>query len=135
MRLLTVLRTAMIVNVLAMLAQAEFAGEFLSGSEQALKMHLLGARFLVMWGVVLLTFTIALRTKRACPLWIVFSSAGILLAEIVEFTLGHFHNLAWHVPLGVAIFGGAVRQLIWVMREAAGRAEQQRAARAGAEIS
>lgn len=135
MRLLILLRITMIVNVLAMLAQATFAGEFLSGSEQALTMHLLGARFLVLWGILLLSLTIALRLKHACPPWIVFSSGGVLLAEIVEFAFGHLHNLAWHVPLGVAIFGGAVRQLIWAMRASAGSDDQQRMARASAEIS
>jgi hypothetical protein len=61
---------------------------------------------------------IALRVKAGCPVWVPVASGGLLAAEIVEFAAGHFHNVALHVPLGVAIFGGVLRQLFWATREA-----------------
>ena len=61
---------------------------------------------------------IALKVKGMCPAWLVLSNIGILLAEVVEAACGHFHILAVHVPLGLAIFGGITRQLYWAMREA-----------------
>jgi hypothetical protein len=44
-------------------------------------------------------------------------SVGILGAEVLEFALGHLHHVAIHVPLGLAIFGGAIRQMIWVIQQ------------------
>ncbi len=38
-----------------------------------------------------------------------------MTAEVAEFAAGHLHHVAIHVPLGFAIFGGAIRQLLWAI--------------------
>jgi hypothetical protein len=44
-------------------------------------------------------------------------SVGVLGAEVLEFGLGYLHHVAIHVPLGLAIFGGAIRQTLWVLQQ------------------
>ena len=118
MRLLKSLRLVLVVTVLAMLIQATFAGRLLGGDALALKLHEATAKILVLLACGQMSLAIALRTKARCPLWILLASGTLLAAEVLEFAAGHVHNVALHVPLGVAIFGGALRQLFWSMREA-----------------
>ena len=37
----------------------------------------------------------------------------MVAAEVIEFSLGHYGQVVIQVPLGLAIFGGAVRQAVW----------------------
>ncbi|MCU1263471.1 MAG: hypothetical protein JWO80_6356 [Bryobacterales bacterium] len=117
MLLLKTLRVALILNVLIMLIQAAFAGRMLGGDGQALKLHEATAKVLVLLACGQVLLAGALRVKARCPLWVPLAAGALLAAEVLEFAAGHFHNVALHVPLGVAIFGGALRQLFWSMRE------------------
>jgi hypothetical protein len=74
------------------------------------------AKILVLWSVLQLLLTISMKLKNLCPQWLVASVAAVLLAEILEFALGETNHLVLHVPLAVAIFGGAIRQLLWTMQ-------------------
>jgi len=56
-------------------------------------------------------------------MWVPVASGVLLAAEVIEFALGHFHSVALHVPLGLAIFGGAIVQLLWSLQEARQRSE------------
>jgi hypothetical protein len=118
MRLLKGLRIVMIVHVLTILLQAAFAGMMIGGDRHAAYLHESTAKILVPLTFLQMLLAIALRVKAGCPLWVPVTSGTLLAAEIIEFSSGHFHNVALHVPLGVAIFGGALRQLLWAMREA-----------------
>ncbi len=64
-------------------------------------------------GCAQIGMAILLRSKNLCPRWLVAASALLLIAEVAEFAMGHLHYVMVHVPLGVGIFGGAVRQLVW----------------------
>jgi len=118
MQLLKGLRIVMTVHVLTVLVQAAFAGMLIGGNHQAANLHELTAKILVPLAFFQMVLAIALRVEACCPLWVPVASGALLAAEIVEFSAGHFHNVALHVPLGVAIFGGALRQLLWATREA-----------------
>lgn len=120
MGLLKGLRIIMAVHVSTLLIQAAFAGMMIGGNHQAQNWHELTAKILVLLAFGQTLVAIALRVNARCPLWVPMASAGLLAAEIIEFSAGHFHHAALHVPLGVAIFGGALRQLLWATREAAG---------------
>jgi hypothetical protein len=76
------------------------------------------AKLLVIMAGVQLLVAIYMRLRTLCPLWVPLASAGLLLAEVIEFAAGDMHNVALHIPLGVAIFGGFLRQLLWSTREA-----------------
>ena len=106
-------RGVLIVNVTAMLLQSVFAGTLLAGDARSLIFHEHTAKFLVLLAVAQLMLAIYLRMRSDFPRWIPLASAGLVLAEVIEFAAGDLHRLAVHVPLGVAIFGGMLRQLLW----------------------
>ena len=106
-------RGVLIVNVTAMLLQSVFAERLLGGDARSLLLHERTAKFLVLLAVAQLMLAIYLRIRSNFPRWIPIASAGLLLAEVIEFAAGDLHRLALHVPLGVAIFGGMLRQLLW----------------------
>lgn len=109
------LRTLAIVNVLTMVLQAAFADRMLGGDDLSANLHEVTAKILVLISGTQLVLMGSLRRKVGCSVGLVGASAGVLVAEILEFALGHFHHVAFHVPLGLAIFGGAIRQLLWVI--------------------
>jgi hypothetical protein len=106
-------RGVLIVNVTAMLLQSLFAGKLLGGDAGSLLLHERTAKVLVLLAVTQLMLAVYLRMRSNFPRWIPIASAGLLLAEVIEFAAGDLHKLAVHVPLGVAIFGGMLRQLLW----------------------
>ncbi len=118
------LRILVVVNVVTMLMQAAFAGRMLGGDNQSAHLHELTAKVLVLLGATLVLFVILHSRSGRSPRWMLIMSAGVLGAEVLEFALGHLHYVAIHVPLGLAIFGGAIRQMLWVLQrkepEAAG---------------
>jgi hypothetical protein len=118
MRLLKILRIVLVLNVLIMLLQAAFAGRMIGGDDQSANLHEFTAKVLVLLTVSQIILAILLKRKVGCPTWVLVASGALLAAEVLEFALGHFHSVALHVPLGVALFGGAIRQLLWSMREA-----------------
>jgi len=99
-----------------MLLQSVFAGRLLGGDARSLLLHERTAKFLVLLAIAQLMLAIYLRIPSDFPRWIPIASAGLLLAEVIEFAAGDLHRLAVHVPLGVAIFGGMLRQLLWSAR-------------------
>jgi hypothetical protein len=122
--MLTWLRAIVLINTAMMLVQAAFAGSMLGGNIHSVMLHELTGKALVLWGGAQILSLIFFRSRLAYPRWLLSSSIGILIAEVIEFSLGHFHQVAIHVPLGVAIFGGAVRQMVWVMRRKSENAER-----------
>jgi hypothetical protein len=112
---LTVFRTGAIAQAILFIVQAAFAGSLLAGSAEASRMHELTAKVLVLLAIFQCGAAIALRVKRDAPPSIVVTSVLLVLAEVLEFAAGHFHQVALHVPLGVGIFGGALRQLFWAI--------------------
>jgi hypothetical protein len=122
MAAMKIMRIVLIGSVLTMLVQATFAGKMLGGDDQAANLHEMTAKVLVLLGCAQLGMAILLRSMNLCPRWLVAASALLLIAEVAEFALGHLHYVMVHVPLGVGIFGGAVRQLVWsVMQRDEGR--------------
>jgi hypothetical protein len=107
----------MVSNVLIMLIQAAFAGRMLGGDGQSANLHEFTAKVLVLLTCAQFILAISLKFNGGCPAWIPTASGALLIAEVLEFAAGHFHHVAFHVPLGLAIFGGVVRQAIWAMRE------------------
>jgi hypothetical protein len=110
-------RGILFVNVAGMLFQSILAGQMLGGYGRALVFHERTAKLLVIIACVQLAVAIYMRAKSLCPLWVPLASAGLLVAEVIEFAAGEMHNVALHVPLGVAIFGGFLRQLVWSTRQ------------------
>ena len=113
--LLLVLRVALLVHILVLLLQGVWAGLLLSGDHDGRTLHEVTAKALVLLTLLQLGLAGALRRKNLCPLWIPWATVGLLVAYVVEFSAGHFHHLSLHVPLGMAILVGVMRQLLWAV--------------------
>jgi hypothetical protein len=110
-------RTVVLINLLMIFAQFGLAGQMLGGRGSAVAIHGFTGVLLVLLALVQTALSIGLKTKSIGPTWLVVANVGIIVAEVIEAACGHFHNLALHVPLALAIFGGAIRQLFWAVRE------------------
>jgi hypothetical protein len=117
-------RTVVLINLLLIFVQFSFAGQMLAGSNTALRFHGFTGVLLVLIASVQAAVAIGLKAKSIAPTWLVVANAGIIVAEVIEAVCGHFHYLAWHVPLALGIFGGVMRQLFWAMREGPAASER-----------
>jgi hypothetical protein len=118
MRLIVALRIVVIIHVAALLIQSSFAGFMIGGSDSAVNLHNWTGRLLVLLALVQLALVAVMKRRKLCPTGVLIATIGILVAEVLEVVLGYARIVEWHVPLGVAIFGGVLRQLFWVTREA-----------------
>ncbi|QEE27569.1 hypothetical protein FTW19_05855 [Terriglobus albidus] len=109
------LRFILAVSAITMLVQAAFAGRMLAGDVKSAVLHAFTAKVLVLLGGSQVLAALALFLQKRCPLWVPVAALGLVSAEVVEFAAGHLHHVAIHVPLGLAIFGGAIRQLLWAI--------------------
>jgi hypothetical protein len=110
-------RTVVLINLVVIFAQFSLAGQMLSGRVSAFTIHGFTGVLLVLIALVQAVLSISLKAKNIGPTWLVVANLGIIAAEVIEAACGHFHNLAVHVPLALAIFGGVMRQLFWAVRE------------------
>jgi hypothetical protein len=107
----------MLAHVAILLMQSAFAGMLLAGKPRGALLHELTAKILVLSAALQAVLAVTLRMKGNCPRWVPVASGALLMAEVIEFSAGYFHTVLLHVPLGVAIFGGALRQLFWAIQE------------------
>src|SRR5258708_14266392 len=89
MALLKLYRGVLLVNVAGMLLQSVLAGRILTGNGHALVFHERTAKLLVIMACVQLLAAIYMRLRKLCPLWVPLASAGLVLAELIEFAAGH----------------------------------------------
>jgi hypothetical protein len=89
----------------AVFAQAVFAGLFLDGNGSWLGWHEANASLIQLLALVQALLAVAVwRTGRG-PGWLALAGVALLLAVVVQAGAGYDHQLALHVPLGVAILG------------------------------
>ena len=116
--------------VLAVFLQATTMGLYLSGDDSMLSLHRAGAMVTATIALVLVVVALLyVRTHRDAGS-ILATSVGMLVAVILQMTLGFAHNVAIHIPLGLLIFGGLVRLVMVV----AGRAPKKDVADVPAEV-
>ncbi len=137
-RVRRVISVALVVNAallwLAILVQAAFAGSSLNGASDALARHEANAAvigFGALGQLVLATLAALAGHAR----WPVVASAVIFFAVGNQISLGYARDLAVHVPLGVAVFGGQTATVLSLARRrgAPRGAARHTAARAEAE--
>jgi hypothetical protein len=85
-------------------AQAPLAGQFLSGNAAARLWHQGNAELIQLVALVQLVAA-AVAWARGGPAWPTAASGLLLLAVGAQVALGYTHQVAVHVPLGVAILG------------------------------
>lgn len=113
------LRTLVAVHVLVLLAQSFFAGSFMDGRGRFLAYHqFTGTTIIVAVSVAQSIVAGICWRRRLQPAGFMIASIGLFLAESAQIGLGFQRQLALHVTLGVAIFGGALVLLHAIMKPA-----------------
>jgi hypothetical protein len=111
---LAILRTAVVCHALAVLTQAVFAGEFLSGSDSQVKFHEVTGWIVVAISLGQIAIVAVLMRSSGLSLMLLFGSIFIFLGEGLQIGTGYGRFLNVHVPLGVIIFGSVAAQAVSV---------------------
>jgi hypothetical protein len=106
--------TSAVVALLAV-AQAAFAGGFLSGHYDMLRMHLVTAATMVAASVVQAVGVVFLR-RAGGPRSVLLLGLAFPLILATQGALGMGRVVGLHVPLGVLVAVGALRLSAWVWR-------------------
>jgi hypothetical protein len=111
---LAILRVALVCQTLAVLTQSVFAGEFLAGSDGAVKFHEFTGWTILVLAAVQIAVTGTLMRSGSTSLWLFFVSFFVFLAAGLQIGTGYGRFLNVHIPLGVIIFGAVTAQMIAV---------------------
>ncbi|GGK69913.1 hypothetical protein Sme01_28210 [Sphaerisporangium melleum] len=117
-----VLRAAVSAHTVAIFGQPVFAGVYLSGSYDGLRLHAAGADTVTSLGYLQLIAAIAVwvRLRQAGPF---LATLALAAAETVQYFAGMAGALWLHLPLGVATVAGMVAQFAAVWRRPPVRVE------------
>lgn len=109
------LRAVTGAHVVAIAGQPVFAGVYLSGDYDALRLHATGADVVtsIAYVQVVVAIVVWARLKRAWPF---LAAAAIAVAETVQYFAGLDGALWLHLPLGVLTIAGLVVLAIAVWR-------------------
>ena len=113
---MTLLRVVLSLHALAVLTQAVFAGQFLSGADAQVVLHEWTAWAIFVLSVVQVVFAAVLLLRSAAPLWFLVASIFILIAESLQLGTGYGRFLGVHIPLGVFVFGTVTALMLWSFR-------------------
>lgn len=113
-------RVAVTVETAAALAQAVFAGGFLSGHYDLLELHKTNATVTGVAAVVMILVAVLVWRPAGGPWWPALVSAGLFGVEALQIVLGYGRTLAVHIPLGVAIITALVLLSVWAWHPAYG---------------
>lgn len=125
-----VVRGLVSAQLAAIFAQPVFAGVYLSGNYDGLRMHAVGADVVTSIGY-LQVIAAAVWWARSGQAWPFAVSLGVVAAETMQYFAGQDGALWLHLPLGVATVVAVVVQFIalWrlplVARDAGTVAEEQ----------
>jgi len=104
------------IHTAGLFVQAALAGEFLSGTDPAVKFHELMAWIIL--GVCAIQIALAILAQRTggASLWLLIGTVLIFLAEGLQTGTGYGRFLRVHIPVGVLAFAGVSWQLIAQLR-------------------
>ena len=101
---------------MSVLAQAVFAGQFLSGIDSPVVFHAWTAWFILGLSAAQIILSVSF-LKLGGPLWLVIASLFIFIAEGLQTGTGYGRFLGVHIPLGVFVFGAVIWLMIWAFRK------------------
>jgi len=104
------IRRLLVINLGLVALQALSAGLLLSGSGLAVTIHARVALALALGALVQAVVAIVLWRRRDLSGWMARASVGLLLIVVLQIGLGHRKQYWLHVPIGVGLFGGLIRQ-------------------------
>ena len=116
MKALTVLRVTAGLHAVVICLQPVFAGIYLNGSPDGLRMHEPTGLAIVFLGLAqLLAATVWWRTSGRWQAAAV--SLLILVGEVFQVVMGYSRQLAIHIPLGIALVATTIALAYWVNRQ------------------
>ncbi|MDX3006321.1 hypothetical protein PWY87_31885 [Kribbella solani] len=118
-----VLQGVVSAHLLAIAGQPVFAGVYLSGDFDALRLHAAGANIVTSIGYlqVIVAVVVWVRLRRYWPFMV---SLGVVIAETVQYFAGQDGALWLHIPLGVITVVAVVVQFIAVWQRPLRRTEE-----------
>lgn len=114
---MTSLRIVIVLHALAILTQAVFAGQFLSGVDAQVLLHERTAWVALALCLIQIALAAILFRSGAVSLWLLIGSVFIFLAEGLQVGTGFGRLLIVHIPLGVVVFGALCWQCLSVFRK------------------
>jgi len=82
----------------------------MSGSGPAVLLHARGGLALGLGALVQVGAAVILWVRRLAPGWVVRSALVLFVLVVLQIGAGHSKRYWVHVPVGVALFGGLLRQ-------------------------
>ena len=98
------------INLGFVALQALSAGFFMSGYARALTVHAIVAVALQLGALIQAVAAIVLWRRRRVPPWMAGVSLGLFIIVFLQVGFGYQRWYWLHVPIGVGIFGGLMRQ-------------------------
>ena len=117
-----VLRGLVSAHLVAVFGQPVFAGVYLSGDFDGLRLHAIGADIVTSIGY-LQVIAAAVVWARLRQVWPFVASLGVTAAETVQYIAGEDGALWLHLPLGVLTVAAVVVLFIAVWRQPVVRRE------------
>ncbi|HZX06214.1 hypothetical protein [Kribbella sp.] len=111
-----VFRGLVTVHLVAIFAQPVFAGVYLSGDFDGLRMHAMGANITTSIGY-LQVFAAVVVWIRLRQVWPFAASLGVVAAETVQYFAGQDGALWLHLPLGVVTIAAVVLMFVASWRQ------------------
>ena len=99
-----------LTNLGLVAAQALSAGFMMSGYGIALAIHADVALALQLGALVQAIAAVFLWRRRRVPAWVAGASIGLFVIVFLQVGLGYTKRYWLHVPIGVGLFGGLIRQ-------------------------
>lgn len=98
------------INLGLVALQPLSAGLFMSGYGRALTVHAVVALALLVGALVQAVAAIVLWRRRRVPAWVAGVSLGLFVTVFLQNGFGYNRQYWLHVPIGVGLFGGLIRQ-------------------------
>ena len=123
-----ILRVLILITAVLLALQPVSIGEYLSG-----RYNMLGMHSAVATGAMAAAFFLVLAaigyTLLGGRVWVMVASIALLFAVVLQLGMGYSRTLAVHIPLGVAIVGGAIVLAVFCCTPAFSRFRTPRAER------
>ncbi|GAA3104315.1 hypothetical protein JOF29_003602 [Kribbella aluminosa] len=111
-----VLRGLVTAQLVAIVGQPVFAGVYLSGDFDGLRMHAMGANLTTSIGYLQVIAAVVVWV-RLRQVWPFVASLGVVAAETVQYFAGQDGALWLHIPLGVLTVAAVAMLFVAIWRQ------------------